>query len=243
MSSQTIAEAFRGRLAEALRSQRSTEADLAGFTAELDRLDCASPRSLPAGPTPATVTRHLAAALDGIGCAPDLAEATRSLATIVNWYQVFQGEGIEPDLARGLVAGQMAGQVGIVEAATIRTGLFLLAPDIHYPLHQHAALEIYFVASGRLTLQHGRTGAPFDIGPGEWSVTPCNRVHALTTHGEPCLVIYAWTGAVEAPNWWWEEGADGSWSRACWIRQPDASWIKTSTEPITPEVLAESGEA
>ena len=193
-------------------------------------------------PPPAVAT-YLEPALDRMQCTRPLADAVRQLAGVVDWYQIFQGGGIEPNLAKGLVAGQMAGQVGIVGAASIRTGLFLLAPGVHYPLHQHGALEVYFVVSGSLTLQHGRTGTPFEVHPGQWSVTPSHRVHALTVHGDPCLVIYAWVGAIEAPNWWWEQDENGTWHRVCWERQPDARWLRTKREPITEEVLVEAGEA
>ena len=193
-------------------------------------------------PTPPTVTAHLAPAMAALGCSPGLSDAVRQFAGAARWYQIFEGEGIEPTLAQGLVAGQMAGQVGLVTSDTIRTGLFLLAPGLHYPLHQHAALELYFVVSGRLTLQYGTRPEPFTLAPGEHSVTPSNTVHALTTHDAPALVIYAWVGEVESPNWWWVEARQGGWDRVCWERQPDAKWIQTRREAVTDAVLAEAGE-
>lgn len=237
-----VARPFTDRLRAALEPHQGQTPALAQFIAELDALDCTQTQSLPPLPTPPTVTAHLEPALKGLACAPELAGAVRLLAESVRWYQIFEGEGIEPSLAVGLVAGQLAGQVGLVGSKTIRTGLFLLAPHLHYPLHQHGALELYYVVSGRLTLHYGTTAAPFDVEPGRFSVTPSNVVHALTTHDAPCLVIYAWIGEVESPNWWWVPGEAGGWERVCWERQADAKWLQTRREPVSPAVLEEAGE-
>jgi len=237
-----IADNFRNCFAAELRAHQRSEPVLSRFIEELEAIDCSAYRIVSAKVSPPTVTNHLETALDRTGCAQLTADAVRQLARLVEWYEIFQGEGIDRDLARGLVAGQVAGPVGIVASSSIRAGLFLLAPDIHYPLHQHAALEIYFVVSGMLILQHGRSGTAFHLRPGQWSVTPCHRVHSLTTHGDPCLVIYAWIGEFDAPNWWWEQVHGGTWRRVRWERQPDARWLRTAHEPVTEEVLKEAGE-
>ncbi len=240
--STTVAQTFKDQLSTDLKARTDGGPALEPFISQLDALDCANTQSLPALPTPPSVAAHLAPALATLGCAPGLADAVRQFAGVARWYQIFEGEGIEPTLAEGLVAGQLAGQVGLVTSDTIRTGLFLLAPGLHYPLHQHGALELYFVVSGRLTLQYGTRAEPFTLGPGEHSVTPSNTVHALTTHQVPTLVIYAWVGDVESPNWWWVEAREGGWDRVCWERQPDAKWIQTRSEAVTDAVLAEAGE-
>ncbi|MEM1161174.1 MAG: dimethylsulfonioproprionate lyase family protein, partial [Pseudomonadota bacterium] len=123
-----------------------------------------------------------------------------------------------------------------------RLGLFLLAPGLHYPIHQHEAIEVYYCASGNLELQHGTKGAPFTLEPGMFSVTPSNRLHALTTGAAPCLLIYAWCGNVTAPAWWWEEEADGTWSRVKWVRRDDGRWVIAAREPVNAAILAEAGE-
>src|SRR3546814_5778917 len=69
----------------------------------------------------------------------------------------------------------VVGQAGLVPNAAFRAGLFLLGPGIHYPLHTHAAAEVYYALSGRLTLAHGPGGAPFGLNAGSYSVTPPGR--------------------------------------------------------------------
>ena len=237
-----VAQTFKDRLSADLMAREESAASLEPFIRQLADLDCSQTQSLAPLPTPPTVTAHLAPTLEGLGCGPALAEAVKQFAGTARWYQIFEGEGIDPTLAQGLIAGQLAGQVGLVQSDAIRTGLFLLAPGLHYPLHQHGALELYFVVSGQLTLQYGTRAKPFTLAPGEHSVTPSHTVHALTTHDAPTLVIYAWIGEVEAPNWWWVEADTGGWERVCWERQPDATWIQTRTEAVTPAILTEAGE-
>lgn len=248
----TVVHNFRDCLISALSDYPSKDADLSDFIKELQTINCDAyqPQDLAKRPDasvlterPATVIKYLQNALDKVDVAPDLASAVKSLADVLNWYQIFQGDGIERTLAEGLIAGQMAGQIGLVPAGAIRTGLFLLAPGISYPLHQHGAFEFYFVVSGKLILQHGTTGQPFSVLPGQISVTPRNLVHSLSVEDDPCLVIYAWIDDVESPNWWWERDGDGvDWHRVCWERQPDARWIKTRVEPVTESILKEAGE-
>jgi hypothetical protein len=112
---------------------------------------------------------------------------------------------------------------------------------VHYPLHTHGAEEVYYCLSGRIAVQHGRTGAPVELTPGRLSRTPPHRLHSLTTGAVPVLLAYVWIGAVDAPNWWWRAAAQG-WQRARWSRQPDGSWRKTGEEAVTPAALAEAGE-
>ena len=176
---------------------------------------------------------HLGPVLDAATGEPRLLAATRAVANAVNWYQIYQGEGVDPGLAEGMLAGQIAGQAGILASETLRTGLFLLAPGIHYPLHTHGASEIYYCMSGRLTLQHGTEGTPFELHPGDCSVTPANRLHSLATGEKPVLLIYVWIGDVDAANWWWERRPEGGWWRVNWSRTPDGSWAKTCTEEVT----------
>lgn len=238
----TVAQDLRDRLRDELANQRDSHPSLEGFVTALEAIDCTRTQDLPAFPEPPTVTAHLQATFDALGCSPELAAAIKPFARAARWYQLFEGDGIEPTLAKGLVAGQLAGQVGLVAADSTRTGLFLLAPGLHYPLHQHSALELYYVVSGRLTLQYGTAGEPFQVGASEWSVTPSNKVHALTTNDAPCLVIYAWIGDVESPNWWWVRNEAGGWDRLCWERQQDARWIQTRKEPVTPTIMHQAGE-
>jgi len=240
---QEQAEAFRTGLIQDLQARADKDPNLAAFAQTLGGLDCTVPRDITVGPKPGTVSAHLETVLAGLPNSVGFAQAIRSAASAVNWYQIFQeGTGIDPALAKGLVAGQVAGRVGLVSSSNLYVGLFLLAPNITYPLHQHEATELYYVVSGTLTLQHGRFGEPFAVKPGEWSVTLPNRTHALTTRDEPCLIVYTWIDQIDSENWWWEQDTNGAWQRICWKRQSDGSWQITRSEPVTEQILKDAFE-
>ena len=179
----------------------------------------------------------------------DSAELNSALFGVVpflEWYQIFDGEEIDPSLSKGLIAGQIVGKKGLIKSNEFYMGLFFLSPKIHYPLHQHNPLEIYYVFSGTLQIQHGRRKLPFSVGAGNYSITPCNQVHSLTTNEKPCFICYMWVkgyGDLQGPNWWWEEQKNGSWKRVCWERQPDSKWKITGSEKLTQSIVDASGDS
>ena len=195
---------------------------------------------------PINVQKYLKEIKNGIHKSSTLDFSLFDISKYLNWYQLFDGEGIDPALAEGLFAAQIVGKKGLVKSSNFYMGLFLLCPNVHYPLHQHNALEIYYALSGTLQLQHGRKKMPFLIKNGEYSITPSNQVHSLTTSNEPCLLCYMWvsgTGTLLGPNWWWEEQKDGSWRRICWERQEDSSWAITGSQNLTNEMIDASGDS
>jgi len=227
---------------------RALGADLAGradpalapFLAPLAATDLSGPRPARDVAPGLTALGHLAPLLAGAAGDPAVLAAARRLAPLLDWYRIYQGPGIDPALAEGMLAGQVVGQAGLVPNAAFRAGLFLLGPGIHYPLHTHAAAEVYYALSGRLTLAHGLGAAPFELRAGSYSVTPPDRLHSLATGSGPVLLAYLWAGEVDAPIWVWEQAAAG-WQRVNWARRSDGSWARARVEPVGPDQLREAG--
>lgn len=219
---------------------------------------------------PDSIGRYLEGCIQSLpqGKSPDnaLADFARNVARQLSWYQIFDGGGVDPGLERGMLAGQIVGTRGLYNvdrpnasttdpdlyagnlyagnlyAGNLYAGLFLLAPGIYYPLHQHPALEVYAVLSGNLTIHHGRSKPAMVIGPGQISITPPWQVHSLTTVDHPCLVAYAWTGDLTGENWWWQQDEEGQWWRHCWERQASSAWAPGRTEKLTPEEMHRAGD-
>jgi quercetin dioxygenase-like cupin family protein len=168
--------------------------------------------------------------------------ALRPFLNSVSWYQIFDSTHVSDSLATGLIAGQIVGGRGHLVSSELYLGLFLLAPNITYPLHQHASLEIYCVLSGAVSIRHGRAKPAQRIRAGGHSVTPPQQVHELRTDDEACLIAYIWTGDLTGGNWWWEKQPDGSWDRVCWQRQADSSWKITHREPLSTAEIARAGD-
>lgn len=145
---------------------------------------------------------------------PDMLKETASeLASEGGFFQVYEGEGINATQADYMVGKQIMGPKGRLFNEKLRSGIFFLAADFEYPMHNHAGLEVYYVHSGTLEVQNGVDAAPRRIGPGEYSVTPSNVPHALRIGSEPVVILYTWVGDLESPIYWWVQEEDGSWTQ------------------------------
>lgn len=191
-----------------------------------------------ANPTPAP--DGFDGALSDLTASPELAAALPDIAAMGKWRPVVaQHPSVDPTLQAGMHAVHFYGGLGLLGSERLRGGLFLLAPGIHYPLHTHVATELYYCLSGTLRLQHGTEGTPFDLKPGQYSITPRERTHALTTGDRPVLLYFSWVGDFTAPIYWWDKAVDGSWQRAKWTRSDQGVWERGESEPV-PEDLVDA---
>jgi quercetin dioxygenase-like cupin family protein len=232
-----LAAGFLQALSETLAAESRAEPRLADFAGPVGQIKCETANYDRAEPLDHPVISFLEPALAVSSGWPALLAASHSLARLLRWYQIFQGTGPKPPFSDGMLAAQVAGNAGVFTSPEVRCGLFLLAPGLRYPSHTHAASEVYMCLSGQLEIEHGIGRKPFTLSPGKYSITPSNCIHSLSTRTDPVLLIYIWVGDVDAPNWIWERAAAGSWTRSQWTRQPDASWSKTSVEPVDAETL------
>ena len=99
---------------------------------------------------------------------------------------MFTGGGIDPILADGMIAAQLAGSHGRIPNDQIACGLFLLSPGVRYPL----TLMLQKKLSRTLRLQHRLERATFNLRPGQYSHTPPHRLHSLQVAEAPVLLAY-----------------------------------------------------
>ncbi len=143
----------------------------------------------------------------------ELTKAVAELASEGGFFQVYEGEGINASQADYMVGKHIAGRKGRLFNENLSTGIFFLASNFEYPMHNHAGLEVYYVLSGNLQIQNGVDADPRQLGPGEYSVTPSNVPHALTIGDEPVVILFIWTGDLTSPIYWWVEEEDGTWTQ------------------------------
>ena len=143
----------------------------------------------------------------------ELVESVAGLSPAAGWYQVYTGDGINAAMADLMLAKQIVGPKGLFASNSMRAGIFLLAPHFEYPMHDHAALEVYYVHSGIIDIQNGTDSVQRRLGPSQYSITPSEVPHALHTGDAPVLLLFVWTGNVTAPIWWWIKGEDGIWTK------------------------------
>ena len=232
------AQSLSAALATTLRAMSLDDSELASFAEGAEAFTCvARPEQGPPAKAP-LAERILDEALAGLACPAPLAEAIRAFAPTTDWYRILDGAPVDEALREGL----MVGRPEPAPDAPARVGLFLIAPGVHYPLHTHAAHEVYYVVSGQIAIRHGTANEPLNITAPGHRITPENRVHSLTTGETPCLIAYVWTGDLTAPGWWWDRDPSGEWHRTRWERGPDGRWAKFGRERITEAVLRAAGE-
>ncbi len=208
---------FVAAFADALRESCSVDADSLGpFLTHLDGFNVTAEiasQGEPRADHPALA--HLPSALAAAaGTGQDrLLVATGAVVPLLDWSLFYAKEGWGADLADRMVAGEVVGPWGLVASRDFIAGLFLLAPEVRYPPHGHAAWEVYYILSGRVDFQQGEGAAWASRGPGETILTPANLVHSLRNGAEPALILFAWHGEISAYPWYLEPGPDGEMVR------------------------------
>ncbi len=153
--------------------------------------------SIPAQTQP--VCRYLeeALALGKKGPAGTLSRALRPLVERLGWYHWYDLDGILPAFSQNYAHAEIMGPTGAVPSQDMRCGLILMAPRTLYPAHLHTASELYHVLGGTACWQRGEeawTVRP----PGSFILHPSRMVHAMESHEEPLLAVYAWHGSIES---------------------------------------------
>jgi quercetin dioxygenase-like cupin family protein len=153
-------------------------------------------------PSPLPVRRFLGAALANARGGPlaQLAGAFKRAEPAFGWLQ-------NPNYTAARMGHEFVDRYGYVELAgpgrpletrELLVGFLLLGPHTLYPVHNHAAEEVYHVVSGRASWRRGN---------GAWNKEPSGAVihhaphvpHAMSTEDEPLLALYCWTGDVAVP--------------------------------------------
>lgn len=149
--------------------------------------------------TPAPSPDHsavLATALAAAGSNP-IARALAALPTPLPWHYHYAPRDDAPDLGARIGFAELIGPRGPLTAPDSRVGFTLMAPDTFYPLHNHPAVELYFVLAGTAewitppSQQFAPTGALI--------LHKSNQPHAMRTTHEPLLALYAWSGDITSP--------------------------------------------
>jgi len=164
----------------------------------------------------------------------------RNAAATLDWGQVYDGGGIDQSLAEGMFAAQAIGSYGVFASQQLAAGMFMLAPGVYYPLHTHAAREVYCCLAGEIEIQHRLDSKQITLTRNQCSETPSGRLHSLRTRQRPVLLAYIWTGDINAPTWWWERDKDQNWQRNAWRRKPGESWKLDRREAVSERVFAEA---
>ena len=163
----------------------------------LDALDGARcPADIEPGPLP--VVRHLNAVEPSGDAAIDaVLDEFRLLAPDLPWRQtVGYLDVLSQDYLDNYGYVQLLGPNSIVEHPTVRVGIGLWGPRLHYPAHKHEAEELYHVLAGEPSFG-GRDGESRATRPGDAVYHAPWQEHCQDFGATPTVLLYCWTGAVE----------------------------------------------
>lgn len=148
----------------------------------------------------AVIAAHLEGALAPLARShPGLAQAIAAAAPYLTWitYDSYPLEAIGETFAKGHAYASLIGQEGTVRAGDYDLGLFLIAPDILYRDHRHAAPELYVPLTGPHGWRFGLDKALI-VKPAHAPVwNDPHRVHMTKVGATPFLALFSWTKDVQ----------------------------------------------
>ena len=141
--------------------------------------------------------RHLpkAVSLAGDKTKP-VADAINQLAPFVSWKQTSGYEILGRHYLENYGYCSLIGPGLLIEHETLKLGFGIWGPQLHYPLHYHAAEECYHVIGHGI--QFRRQGEPWQTFSDAQAIYNQSMVkHELKSTDHPMFVLYTWRGEVE----------------------------------------------
>lgn len=162
--------------------------------------------------------QHLERAISAVPEGCDFGARLSNVARLSSWVGTYGGDTRTNAVADAIVVAHLAGPGCVLDVGGVRLGLMLIGPGTEYPMHDHAAEELYYVASGTLQVRHGFGDISYTVPTGQTIRTPAGMPHALSVGKGPVLVAWLWMGDVNVPSFWWEQAGDGRWQRYAPVR-------------------------
>ena len=141
------------------------------------------------------VLQHLESALDLAmeHKLAGLAEAIADTAADFTWTQNagYDETNCSREFLDGYAYAGLSGPDTALTWAAPRTGLFLMAPNLLYPSHNHVAREVYMLLTPG-TEWRLDNGDWFKVEAGDLIFHDSWRMHEMRTNDEPMLAVVAW---------------------------------------------------
>ena len=115
------------------------------------------------------------------------ARAMQQLSQQLLWWRRPNPESLSEPFASGHANATVVGPRGLEQRNDVWVGISLMAPDICYPVHQHAPEEVYLVLSEGRWQQAGVWHEP---GIGGVVHNPPDVLHAMSSGSRPLLATW-----------------------------------------------------
>ena len=107
---------------------------------------------------------------------------------------------INTSISDRIAVTELVGPTGMIKHDSVSMGLLLMAPNLRYPSHSHAAEELYIVLSGTIewTIQDKSIGAlkpKMAVRHKPW------QPHEMKTRDAPALLFWGWTGDIRSETY------------------------------------------
>ena len=169
-----------------------------------DLLAAAAQRADASPEQPGFTPPFLERALEAPGADP-LTRLLAPLAPALPWSDTSANMTMPEGFRGRYSAAEIIGPDGTIPAADFRFGTFLQYSDTWYPIHHHAAEELYFILSGTAEwTRDGIDGQPEP--PGTLFRHAPHERHATRTLGEPLLALWVWLGDIDSGSYRVEGG-------------------------------------
>lgn len=102
---------------------------------------------------------------------------------------------LPPAFGVNLAVAELIGPDGLFPAADVRVGVLIQRQGFQYPMHQHAAEELYFVLQGAAKWAV-EGSVPKERAAGSFIHHRSHQPHGITTLHEPLCALWGWIGDV-----------------------------------------------
>lgn len=133
------------------------------------------------------------------GAKDDLTQQLAACLGDLHWRVAGFGK-LAPGTDQKLAVVELIGPTGMFAHPHLRIGLLIQREGFHYPRHQHAAEELYFILKGTADWavdEHPHAPRLPDEFVHHASLQP----HGMITRGEPMLAMWGWTGDIDGASY------------------------------------------
>ena len=162
--------------------------------------DAAEPASAPPG------LRHFRSAAESLRedrfaseRFPRLLEETLSLFA---WSSFYRRDFWSASFLDEIAALKLLGPAAPAPSERLALGLFLMGPGVHYPLHAHAAEELYLTIGGAIDFRSDPKQPWRTTVPGDLIYHRVHEPHEMRTRERASVALYLWSGEIFEPSWY-----------------------------------------
>lgn len=125
-----------------------------------------------------------------------LADAIGAVTESLSWTPFYRRSALTEGFVDAFAVTEVIGPSGPLISDNLIMFMFVMDAHTIYPLHWHAAEELYFVLSGTPAYQVGNQ-AWQTRHPGDVVHVPSYVPHAIHNADDPMLVLQVWRGAIQ----------------------------------------------